>query len=202
MAINRKKIIEQLSTIKLKGDDRGIIESFGVYINQLPTSFWNSFADRILSKVDSDLIEATEFLLVNAGQSCGYHTGHGIITSEEWKATVQPMIENTEDVLHGAFAILSAWGWGNAEIVELKPKEKMTVRVYDYYEADIVKYGQARRPKAFMLRGICAAFFALAYSGEYEPTENKVYDYVCVQTKGIECGDEYGEFVITKNTDK
>jgi hypothetical protein len=37
-------------------------------------------------------LEAVEYLLVNAGHECGYHTGYGIITSEEWKRVVAPMV--------------------------------------------------------------------------------------------------------------
>ena len=42
------------------------------------------------------------------------------------------MIENApEDVLHGAFAVFTAWGWAKAEIVELDPGKRMVVRAYD-----------------------------------------------------------------------
>jgi hypothetical protein len=47
------------------------------------------------------------------------------------------MVENAEDTLHGAFAVFTAWGWGDAEITELIPGEKMVVSVSDYYEADL-----------------------------------------------------------------
>ena len=148
MAINRKKIIDELSQMKVQGDDTGIIEGFNVYITQLSTNFWNGFADKLLTKVDPDLKEAAEYLLVNAAQVCGYHTGYGIIASEEWKAVVGPMIENVEDVLHGAFAIFTAWGWADAQITELIPGEKMVVKAYNYYESDVALYGKTN-PKSY-----------------------------------------------------
>jgi len=197
MAINRKKIIEDMSKIEVMGDEKGIIEGFGVYVNQLPTTFWNSFAERLTAKTDPDLMASTEFLLVNAAQECGYHTGYGIITCEEWKAIVQPMVETVEDVLHGAFAVFSAWGWADSEIVELIPGQKMVVRAYNYYESDVVAYGQSKKMSAYMIRGVSAAFMALAYAGEYDPSGSKVHKFKCEQTKGIEAGDSYGEFVIT-----
>ncbi len=199
MAVNRKKIIEDLSKIEILGNENGLIEKFNVYVNQLPIHFWNGFAERLTNKIAPDLLEATEYLLIHAGQNCGYHTGYGIIKSEEWEAVVAPMIETKEDILHGAFAVLTAWGWGNAEIVELLPNEKMVVRVYNYYESDIVKYGKTDKMSAYMLRGICAAFFSLAYGGEYSPNGDNALKYNCLQTKGIECGDEYGEFIVTPN---
>lgn len=204
MAIDRHKIIESLSKVEVVGNDDGLIPQFGVYVNMLPAKFWSAFADRLVHQVGEDLLEAAEWLLVNAAQECGYHTGYGIITSDEWKAVVQPMIEKVpEDILHGAFAVFTAWGWAKSEIVELIPNEKMVVRAYDYYESDVVTYGKRKRPCAYMIRGVAAAFMDLAYGGEYDPTgRTGLRTFKCVQTKGIECGDEYGEFVVTRATDE
>ncbi len=200
MAIDRKRIIEAMSQIEIVGNEDGLIPAFGVFVQQLPASFWNGFAERLTSRVDADTLEAAEWLLVNAAHECGYHTGYGIITSEEWKAVVEPMIENApEDVLHGAFAIFTAWGWAKAEIVELVPGEKMVVRAYDYYESDVVKYGRSNKHSAYMIRGVSAAFMDLAYGGEYDSTgETGLRTFKCDQVKGIECGDDYGEFVVVK----
>ena len=198
MAIDRKKVIEDLSSIEVQGGENGIIDAFGVLVNQLPTNFWNSFAERLVMKTDPDLMDSVEYLLVNAAQECGYHTGYGIITSEEWNAVVKPMVESVEDVLEGAFAVFTAWGWAKCEIVELIPGEKMVIRAYDYYEADVVRYGKSMRKCSYMLRGVSAAFMALAYSGDYDKSGKKCNDFTCEQTKGIECGDDYAEFVVTK----
>ncbi|QOY87052.1 hypothetical protein [Paludibaculum fermentans] len=201
MSINRKKVIENLSKIDIGGNQEGLIPAFGVFVNQLPAVLWNSFAERLTRQVGLDLTEAAEFLLVNAAHECGYHTGYGIITSEEWNAVIAPMVEQVpEDILHGAFAVLTAWGWAKCEIAELVPGERMVVRAYDYYEADIVSYGAASKPAAYMLQGISAAFMDLAYGGPYDVTGQKgMRTFRTVQTKGIECGHEYGEFVVTKS---
>jgi hypothetical protein len=196
MAIDRKKIIDAMSKIELAGNENGLIPGMGVFINQLPVDFWNDFPAKIFFKMDPNLQEAAKSLLINAGHECGYHTGYGIITSEEWKAIVQPMIEKVpEDVLHGAFAIFTAWGWGKAEIVELIPGEKMVVRAYDYYERDVLKFGYTPYPLAFMITGVSAAFMDLAYG---KPYPDGLRTFMGTQVKGIECGDDYGEFVITR----
>ena len=200
MAIDRKRIIDLLSKVTVAGNEEGLIPAFGVFVNQLPASFWNGFAERLERQVSDDLRDTAEALLVNAAHECGYHTGYGIITSDEWRAVVAPMLENLpEDVLHGAFAVLAAWGWAKADIVELVPNERMLVRAYDYYESDVVAYGAARRPSAYMIRGISAAFMDLAYGGAYDPTgANGLRTFQCTQTKGLECGDEYGEFIVSR----
>ncbi len=199
MAIDRKKIIDQMSQIEVLPDENGIIEGYNVLVNQLPANFWNMFAERLTSQASEDMLESKEYLLYNAAHECGYHTGYGIITSDEWKAVVAPMIENVpEDILYGAFAVFTAWGWANSEIVELVPGEKMVVRAYNYYESDVIKYGASRKMSAYMIAGVCAAFMELAYAGEYDAAGKLVGTYTCKQVKGIECGDDYGEFIVTK----
>jgi len=200
MSIDRQRIIDSLSKIEVVGNQDGLIPAFGVFVNQFPGAFWNAFADRLIRRVGGDLTDSAEWLLVNAAHECGYHTGYGIITSEEWKAVVEPMLEKLpEDVLHGAFAVFTAWGWAKSEVVELIPGEKMVVRAYDYYESDLVQYGKRSHPCAFMVRGVSAAFMDLAYGGSYDPEgKTGLRTFECKQTKGIECGDEYGEFVVTR----
>ncbi len=200
MAIDRKAIIEAMSKVRVVGNDEGLVPAFNVFVTSLPTGFWNAFAERLTRQVPPDMQEAAEWLLVNAAHECGYHTGYGIITSEEWKAIVEPMIEKVpEDILHGAFAVFTAWGWAKAEIVELVPGQKMVIRAYDYYESDVVSYGASEKLSAYMIRGVSAAFMGLAYGGTYDPSgKTGMRDFECVQTKGIERGDDYGEFVVTK----
>lgn len=200
MAIDRKKIIDSLSKVSVRPTEEGLIPAFNVFVNQLPASLWTSFAERLTHRVGPDLVPAAEYLLVNAGHECGYHTGYGIITSEEWNAVIGPMIEKApEDVLYGAFAVFTAWGWAKAEIVELDPGKKMVVRAYDYYEADSTRFGATGKPSAYMIRGVSAAFMDLAYGGPYDPTgKTGLFTFECAQTKGIECGDDYGEFVVTR----
>ncbi len=200
MAVDRKRVIEAMSRIQVEGNQEGLIPAFNVLVNQLPATFWNSYAERLTRQVDPSLAEAAEYLLVNAAHECGYRTGYGIITSEEWKAVVAPMVEKEpEDVLHGAFAVLAALGWANSWIEQLEPGEKMLVRASDYYEADVVGYGSTAKHSAYMLRGVCAAFMDLAYGGAYDESgQTGLRTFQCAQTKGVECGDEYGEFVVTR----
>ena len=200
--IDRKRIVADMAKVAegVAGNDDGLVPAFNVFVQQLPAQFWNSFAERLTRRVPADLLQTAEWLLVNAAHECGYHTGYGIITSEEWDAVVAPMIENApEDVLHGAFAVFTAWGWAQAEVVELVPNEKMVVHAYDYYESDVTAYGASDKHSAYMIRGVCAAFMDLAYGGEYDPTgATGLRTFECAQTKGIECGDDYGEFVVTR----
>ena len=198
MAIDRKKAIEELSQIKVKGDKDGLINAFGVLLQFMPTNFWNTFTEKMLKSVKDDvkLTEEVEEGLEIAAAECGYHTGWGIINSDEFKRIIGPMIEKEpEDILHGAFAVLSAWGWGDTEIIELIPNKRMIIRAYGYYESEISDTFITERPVAFMLKGICRAFMDIAYGAPYP---KGLGTFKCEQTRAIETGDEVGEFIITR----
>jgi hypothetical protein len=198
MAIDRSRAINDLSKIKVKGNEEGLIPGFGVLVNQFPAKLWNLFSAKILQAAGNDLYDDAAGLLENAAAECGYHTGWGIINSEEFKAVIGPMIEKMpEDVLHGAYAVFTAWGWANAEIMELIPNEKMVVRAYDYYESDVKKVFTPRLPFAYMVTGVSRAFMDIAYGDK--PYPDGFGKFQCVQTKAIELGDDYGEFVVTKS---
>ena len=84
MAIDRKKAIHDLSQIKVKGNEEGLIPAFGVLIQFLPANFWNTFTEKMLMSVDDKHLEEVEKGLERAAGECGYHTGWGIINSEEF----------------------------------------------------------------------------------------------------------------------
>ena len=105
---------------------------------------------------------------------------------------VEPMVtDGAKDVLRGAFAVFTAWGWAKSGIVQIKEGERMVVRAVDYYEAESGGDGL----RAFMIRGVSSAFFELAYA---DPYPNGMNTFDCEQTRGIENGDPHGEFVVVK----
>jgi len=190
MTVLRDTVVKALADIKITGDEEGLIPGYNVLVNQLPTAFWNTFAERMMA-VAGEQRDKVEEGLVRCAYECGYHTGYGIITSEEFKAVVEPMVtEGAKDVLRGAYAVFTAWGWAKSGIVQIKEKERMVVRAVDYYESEAGGDGL----RAFMIRGVSAAFFELAYA---EPYPNGMHTYTCEQTLGLEQGDKYGEFVVT-----
>jgi hypothetical protein len=195
MGIDKDKVIEKTLALDVTSNEEGLIPFFGVKVQRLPTEFWNSFARRIVNNVPEDLVDAAEGLLVNAAKECAYHTAHGVILSQEWTSIVSTMVKTIEEMMVAPFIAFAAWGWGDCEVVELEPKKKMIVRAHDYYESDIVTYGKSGRPCAYMLQGLCAALMDLGYGKAYP---DGIGTFHCVQTKGIELGDQYGEFLVTK----
>jgi hypothetical protein len=192
MTVMRDTVVKSLAKIQIQSDENGLIPEYEVLVNLLPVSLLNKFSERIMNAAPPDKKSQVEAGLVRAAYECGYHTGCGVITSDIFNDVVIPMVTDGEiDVLRGAYAAFTAWGWAKAGIVQIKEGEKMVVRAFDYYEAD----GGGNGLRAYMLRGLSQAFFELAYADAYP---DGMDTFVCNQTKGIEAGDSYGEFVVTK----
>lgn len=191
MTVMRDQVVKQLVSVEARANDDGLIPAFNVLVNQLPTAFWNTVAERMMAIVPPVREKEMEGALVKCAYECGYHTGYGIVTSPEFESVVMPMVtEGGKDVLRGAYAVFTAWGWAKSGIVQIREGERMTVRAVDYYEAD--SGGEGLR--AYMIRGVSAAFFELAYAAPYP---NGMDTFTCEQTRGIEVGDAFGEFVVT-----
>lgn len=192
MTVMRDEVVKALASLDVKGDEDGLIPAFNVLVNFLPASFWNMFSERMMAAAPKDRHDEVKKGLIRCAYECGYHTGWGIINSQEFQSTVMPMVtEGAKDVLRGAYAVFTAWGWAKSGIVKIAESEEMVVRAVDYYESD--SGGEGLR--AFMISGVSQAFFELAYANEYP---NGMDTFTCNQTKGIEVGDKFGEFVVTK----
>jgi hypothetical protein len=192
MTVMRDTVVKSLAKVKVQGDENGLIPEYDVLVNLLPVNLLNTFSERMMAAAPPEKKAVVEDGLVRAAYECGYHTGCGIITSDIFNDVVLPMVtEGEKDILRGAYAAFTAWGWAKSGIVQLKEGEKMVIRANDYYEAE----SQGEGLRAYMIRGLCQAFFELTYS---DPYPDGMDTFVCQQTKGIELGDPYGEFVVTK----
>jgi hypothetical protein len=192
MTVMRDTVVKSLAKLNVQGDENGLIPEYDVLVNLLPVNLLNTFSERMMAAAPAEKKAVVEDGLVRAAYECGYHTGCGIITSDIFNDVVLPMVtEGEKDILRGAYAAFTAWGWAKSGIVQLKEGEKMVIRANDYYEAE----GQGEGLRAYMIRGLCQAFFELTYS---DPYPDGMDTFVCQQTKGIELGDPYGEFVVTK----
>ncbi len=192
MTVMRDTVVKSLAKVTVQGDENGLIPEYEVLVNLLPVSLLNRLSERLMAAAPPERKRDVEAGLVRAAYECGYHTGCGIITSEVFNDVVLPMVtEGEKDILRGAYAAFTAWGWAKSGIVQLKEGERMVIRAFDYYEADNTGEGL----RAYMLRGLSQAFFDLAYADTYP---DGMDTFVCRQTKGIEAGDPYGEFIVTR----
>ena len=184
MTVNRDLVVKKLVGVKVHNEE-GIINAFDVILSHLPLDIWINLYKRLIEAVPDDQKDQVVADHIQCNTECGYHTGQGVLQSNDFKGVVEPMItDGKKDILRACFACLTAWGYAKTGIVQIKEGERMVIRAKDYAET-----------QALMLKGISAAFFDLVYGGEY-PDSLGTFD--CEQTSGIEFGDPFSEFVITK----
>ena len=139
MTVQRDVVVKQLADLEVQGNEEGLIPGFNVLVNLLPVAFWNTFTERIIEAAPAERLKEVEDALVDCALVCGYNTGYGIITSEEFKSVVDPMVtEGAKDILRGAYAVFTAWGWAKSGIVQIKEGERMVVRAQDYWLTEIL----------------------------------------------------------------
>jgi len=211
MTVYFENLILDFSKIQIKADQDGLIPAYDVLVVQMPTNFFNLFSSKLFrailsnskgvnnsSEVNENLCDYAAGLFENAAAYCGFYTGLGIINSDEFQSLLGFPDRHSKETLCGLFAVSVSWGWGDFEITELIPYERMVLRAYDYYESDVKYTYKPQKGFAYMITGVCRAFMDIVYNS---PTY-KLGGFRCEQTKGIELGDEYGEFVTTRTREE
>jgi len=198
MAIDGSKITHAVMEGSRIRESKGIIPLFGVYLSLFSTHYYNQLSFDFEKRMGPRRQEESKSLLISAAHECGYATFEGIRNSPEWEQVVAPMIESKEDEIRGFAAVAVAFGWGDLEIVEIIPDEKLRIRVNDSYEARgyLEKYGRAKSEKCYMLRGVAAAFMDLSYAGDYPDGYST---FVAEEPMCRAKGDPYCEFIATKS---
>ena len=196
MAIDGTKIIHAVMEGSQIRESKGIIPLFGVYLSFFSVQYYNTLSFDFEQKLCQD--DRAKTLLIEAAQECGYATFQGIRNSWEWEEIVAPMIEKKEDQISGFAAVAVAFGWGDLEVKEILPEEKLRIRVSDSYEASgyLERYGAAASGKCYMLRGVAAAFMDLIYGAEYP---DGCFDFTAEEPLCRAKGDPYCEFVARKS---
>jgi hypothetical protein len=197
LAIDGNKIIHAVMEGSRFRDAKGIIPLFGVYLSLFSVDYYNKLSFEFERMMGGQRTEEAEMLLIEAAHECGYATFQGIRNSWEWEELVGPMLRTKEDQIHGFTAVAIAFGWGDMEVKELVPGEKLLIQVSSSYEATgyLGQYGLAQSGKCYMLRGVTAAFMDLLYGEDYpEGCFTFVADEPLCRAKG----DPFCEFVARK----
>lgn len=205
MAIDEKQIIQGVHGLQLEGDDKGLIRRFGVLLNNTHVDYYNNFSfefeKAIIDSHGADFAPIARELLIYAAQDCANNTFFGIMSSDEWKALVEPMIENEEDKVKGLVAVENALGWAKVEFSELEPGKKLVLRSRGGYEEQGYRsrYGKSDHGVCYMLAGVTAGFMDLLYGAGIGP-EN-LGTFKTEETKCIAKGDDCCEFVAVPRND-
>jgi predicted hydrocarbon binding protein len=171
MAIVERAIVEAVAGLGFKGNEEGLIPAFGLHLTMHFADYYNRVSYGLLgalTRESDDVAEDGRALLTEAGHVCAFNTFGGIMTSVEWDAVVQPMIETREDWVRGMIAVVNALGWGRWEIASLHGGERIEVVLHDSYEATgyVRDYPRADSPRCFLAAGGVAGVMNLVYQGD------------------------------------
>ena len=68
-------MVKELAKLHFRGDGGGLIDGFNVLVNQLPTTFWSGFCERMPAAVPDETKPIPEGALLRWGYECGSHKG-------------------------------------------------------------------------------------------------------------------------------
>jgi len=198
MAIDGNKIVHAVMEGSRIRESKGIIPLFGVYLSLFSVQYYNRLSFEFEKKLGKTRKTEAQALLIQAAQECGYATFQGIRNSWEWDEIVTPMIDQREDQIEGFTAVAVAFGWGDLEVKELIPEQKLVIRVSDSYEAGgyLQRYGRAASGKCYMLRGVAGAFMDLIYGEQYP---DGCFTFAADEPLCRAKGDPHCEFIAAKS---
>lgn len=197
----------------LFGDDRGLIQSFGLFISELPTSYYNRAGYdglRHLSRTAPSLMPVMQALMREAGHVCVFNTFGSIMASPEWEGMFGAPTGDPADTLTSCLALARALGMGRWCALELEPGARLVLRTPATYESAYYasREGRASEPQCFFFQGAAVGLMQLMERVQWreQPTfDQAFYDQLfrsglpweCVETQCVSKGDPCDEVVVT-----
>lgn len=198
----------------IPGDDRGLIQGFGLYVTRHLAAYYNATAYDTMHEVEQARPEAApivEELFGESGHVCAFNTFGNILLSPEWEGMVGPLRGDVEEIVVGCTAIARGLGFGHWVVSELVPGQRLVMQTTSSYEAPyyVARYGRADRPRSYFFANAARAIMQLAHRVDW--ASRPVLDDALYQslfrsglawkfdiTKCLTQGDDRSEVVVTK----
>ncbi len=200
-------------TAGVAGDERGLIQAFGVFVTMHLAGYYNRISYDAMEEIRQRAPQSEEVLaslLRESGHVCVFNTFGGVLLSPEWEGLVGPVKNDPELIVTWSMAIARAFGFGRWSVTEFEPERRLVLRTPATYESIYyrARHGSAEKPNEYMLQGAALATAQLAHRVDFEAKPELTEDYyqklfkggvpwVAEQTKSVVCGDPYSEVVVT-----
>lgn len=195
------------------GDERGLVEVFGVFLTRHSANYYNGIAYGALDAVrarDPAMVATVEELLRESGHVCVFHTFGGILCSPEWEAIVGRVQGDLIEVVSSCLAVARALGFGHWTIEGLG-RERLVLRTHAEYESCWFRAtGQGpSRANSYFLQGAAVAIMRLATGLDwherpaldqdlYEDLFRTGKQWAVEQTHSLAAGDGYSRVVVSR----
>lgn len=120
------------------GDDRGVIEAFGVLVTSNLADYYNHAAADVLEVIAREKpggVDAFRALLMEAGHACAFHTFGGVLASPEWEGMVGAPSGDPLEIAIGCVSLARALGFGRWSIESFEPGERLVMTSPGTYES-------------------------------------------------------------------
>ena len=197
----------------VEGDQRGLVQGFGIYITRHLAAYYNATAYDTLHEIEHSSPASTpvvEELFGESGHVCAFYTCGNILLSPEWEAMVGPPKGEVEEIVSSCVAICRALGFGHWTVTELVPERRLVMRCSSNYEAPfyLTRYGKSDKPRCYFFANAARAIMQLAHRVDWpsRPTlDDALYQSLfrtglgwnMEQTACLTRGDDHCEVVIT-----
>jgi len=200
-------------TADVRGDERGLIQAFGVFMTLNVAGYYNRISYDTLMRITEvapQSVQVLEALLRESGHVCVFNTFGGILLSPEWEGLVGPVSGGVEEIVAGCCAIGRALGFGHWTITEVEPEDRLVLRTPSTYESTYwrTRYDRAEVGRCYFLQGAALAMMQLAHRVPwsdspklnqefYNDLFRKGVPWKVQETRCISRGDEMCEAVVT-----
>jgi hypothetical protein len=208
-------IYQAVTGLDLVGDERGLIDAFGVYLTRHYANYYNrisfEFQRQAVEMFGAEGHTVAEPLLVEAGHVCAFNTFGGIMCSAEWDALIRPSLTCHEDWVHGIVAAVNALGWGRWQVTEVSEKSAVFV-IHDDYESvgRLAMYGVSDHTASYLATGAAIGIMNLIYVGDIASKpdlDEELYThlfrsephYVGTSVRSRAMGDPFTEIRVTRS---
>lgn len=199
----------------VKGDERGLIEAFGVFVTFSPVNIYNRLSYEMLetlSQRHESFARVSAGLLREAGRMCGFNTFGGIIGSPEWEALTGTSERDALTVALHSCTIARGLGFGRWSVADFEPGRLLILQTPSTYEGPYYKlrHGEGATPSCYLFEGACEAIAQLGHAVDWSSTPAftpEFYDQMsndpdnqwqAEQTHCVSCGDDHCEVIVTR----
>ena len=200
-------------TAGVGGDERGLVEAFGVFVTMHLSGYYNGISYEALKKCQDNpaLLDALGELLRESGHVCVFNTFGGMLLSPEWEGLVGKPRANPEELIAYLTAIGRALGFGKWCVKEFVANERFVLETSSTYEnAYCHKYcKETVQASEYFVQGAALAFMVLIHKLDWNNSIEltpELYDslfkgglgWQVEQTRALSTGDNLTEVTVTR----
>ena len=115
-------------TAGVGGDERGLVQAFGVFVAMHLTNYYNQISYDAVAEMQAaapDMVEPLEDLLRESAQVCVFNTFGGIMLSPEWEGMVGAPKNDPAAIAANCMAIARALGFGRWVLAEFTAGKRL-----------------------------------------------------------------------------